>query len=243
MVNLKKLGTLSLMLMSLMSAISQTNESSTFVGINGSADYCYRIIKTDQAFQWIADLREDTEVPVFSFHTGFTFFHEFANKLRVETGIQYLRLGEKLQDYLFTTSSGLSSSSNKLITNYNYIGVPLKIGYGFKLRERVKLVVASGVSANIFLSSRFKSSMDWSNGETTTSKTTYFSNVYGLQRLNFAALLSVGLEVKLSSSFTARFEPNASYSINSIVDAPIKQHPYAFGLNGALFYKLGSRKK
>lgn len=220
--------------------LGQERQASTFVGVNSSTNYAYRSLEGGPSEQWILDLRE-FEKPIVGFDAGFTFFHQFKKGLRLETAMQYIRLGEKTKDYLFIFPDGTTSSKNKVVNNFDYIGVPLKLGYAIPINQRFSFFVQSGVSANVFFARRFKSILSLSTGETQESTSMYFTESDGFNRLNVMLTIGLGLDVKLTDSFLLRIEPNFKHAINPIVDAPIGQRPYTAGLNLGLFYQLGSR--
>ena len=217
---------------------AQNNESKTSLGVNFSSDYAYRNLKNTEDAQWIVDFREEVEKPIFGFHGGFSFYHKFQKGIFIETGLQYSRFGDKKEDMEIISSSGMYSMENKFITYYDYLAIPVKVAYSITFNERFSLFVSPGLSTHFFLSYRFLSRIDYDDGTSSSSSSSYYDNPFNFEPIHFILHSSIGLDVNLNDSWSLRFEPTYRTSLSTAVDAPIQQRFFSFGLNTGVYYSF-----
>ena len=222
---------------------AQNDQSKTCLGMNFSTDYAYRILNNTEDVQWIVDHRDETEKPIFGFHGGFSFYHKFRKGVFIEAGLQYSRFGDKIEDIEITSSSGMYSIENKYTTYHDYLAIPLKVAYSINLDERFSLFMSNGVSTQFFLAYRFLSRINYNDGTSFSSSSSYYDNPFNFEPVHFMFHSGLGLDVNLNDSWSMRFEPNFQISMHSVVDAGIHQRFYSVGMNASVFYVLGYRKK
>ena len=209
------------------------------IGLTFSPDYCYRKLSPDATSQWIADSRDNLEIPKFGFTTGLSLLFQLNKRLTFETGLQYSNKGEKTKSYSLTwnTPSGQPDpalpTKNTFIYHYNYLDIPVKVNYNI-LTKRLKFFVSGGISTNVFLFQKTTSILEYSDGRTETNNSTGS----GLSRINFAVLAGLGINYDLTSRLTFRIEPTYRRSITSIINAPIKGYLYSAGINTGIYFKL-----
>lgn len=220
---------------------AQNDPSKTSLGMNFSTDYAYRILKNTEDVQWIVDSREEVEKPIFGFHGGFSFYHKFRKGIFIEAGLQYSRFGDKVEDIEIISSSGMYSIENKFTTYHNYLSIPLKVAYSITFNELFSLFISSGVSTQFFLSYRFLSHIDYDDGTSFSTSSSYYDNPFNFDPVHFIFHSSIGLDVNLNDPWSLRFEPIFRISLSTAVDAPIQQRFFSFGLNTGVYYSFGRK--
>lgn len=213
------------------------------VGLNYSVDYCYRTLDANPDVQWIANLRNKDEVGVIGLNAGATYSYQFKKGLMLEGGFQYLRVGEKYENMTFVTVD--SDGEGDFINYYDYVGVPIKIGYGLPVGKRLRLSIMSGISTNFFLARHYRATVTYNNGTTEDYSSTYKKEPSGIQfeDVNVVSVSSLGIDIRVFRAFSVRLEPTFRYSITPIMNAPIRQRPYSAGINTSIFYTFGKGKK
>lgn len=243
MITVKK--PLAILLLSLpLIVTAQEKKSVSQVGINYSVDYCYRTLDGNAYEKMIIDMRNESEVGIIGFNTGATYSYQFKKGLLLEGGFQFTRVGEQLKSITFTTSQG-DVGEGRFANYYDYVGIPIKIGYGLPVGKRLRLSIMSGIATNFFLARQIRSSVTYNNGTSEDFSYTYKKEPYGTQfeNVNLASVSSLGIDIRVFRAFSLRIEPTFRYSITPIMDAPIKQRPYSAGLNTSVFYSFGTKKK
>jgi hypothetical protein len=208
---------------------AQEKKSVSQVGINYSVDYCYRALDSDASAQWIADWREENEQPVIGFNTGATYSYQFKKGLLLEGGFQYTRVGEKFENITFVTID--DDGTGDYWNYYDYVGIPIKVGYGLPIGKRLRLSIMSGISTNFFVARQVRSSVTYNDGTSENYSSTYSNEPSGIQyeKVNLVSVSSLGIDIRVFRAFSLRFEPTFRYSITPIMDAPIKQRPQRNG--------------
>ncbi len=222
---------------------AQEKKSVSQVGLNYSVDYCYRTLNADASVKWIAIARDNEETGLIGFNTGATYSYQFKKGLMLEGGFQYLRVGEKLENMALLIEG--SDGEGDFINYYDYVGIPIKIGYGLSVGKRLRLSIMSGISTNFFLARHFRATVTYNDGTIEEHYSTIKKEPVGIQyeTANLVSVSSLGIDIRVFRAFSVRFEPTFRYSITTIIDAPIKQRPYSAGLNTSIFYTFGKGKK
>ncbi len=203
-------------------------------GLTFSPDYCYRTLNSESSGQWIADLRDSTEIPKFGFTTGLSLLFRPWNRISFETGIQYSDKGEKtiiLELNPLEPDPALPTNQVRFNHHYYYLDIPLKINYTV-LKGKVKIFVSAGFSTNIYLYQQTKLSFVGSDETNLSTSSGDFS------RFNVALLIGGGIDYDIGKRLIFRLEPIYRRSVTPVVDAPIKQYQYSIGANFGLYYKL-----
>lgn len=210
------------------------------IGVTYSPDYCYRILKSDNASQWIANYRDSIEIPKFGFTTGLNISIKIRKRISLAAGVLFSDKGEmtKPQTLIWGTPRGQTDPTlpikNKFIYHYRYLDIPIKINYHV-LVKRLSVYVTAGISTNIFLSQEVASVQEYSDGH--TSKKTS-SSISGFDRINLAAIAGVGFGYDITKRIYCKIEPVYRRSITPIIYAPIKGYFYSLGLNTGLYVNL-----
>ncbi|HTB07452.1 MAG TPA: outer membrane beta-barrel protein [Bacteroidia bacterium] len=226
---------------------SHAKQSRLSIGILFSPEYSYRTISPDQSAssQEITTSRNSTEIYRITYSAGIICVYQLNKKITLSIGTEYSDKGYKTKSstlFLYNptinprtgTVSSSSTGTATFIYHYYYIDIPIKASYYF-IAKRVKIYVSLGLSTNINLSDYNTATLDYSDG-TTTSSTEKTNN--GFSTINLQAIAGVGTRYDLSRKLYIMVEPTFNYSINSIVQAPIREYLYSFGLNTSVSWKF-----
>ncbi len=206
------------------------------IGIGFSPNYCYRILKaTNGQTQTGVELRNETELPKFGYSTGISLIYDLNQTTSLESGILFSDRGEKTKGIDVVNYDQSNEPIGKAYFNYHYqyLDIPVKLNH-FITRGLLMVNVFAGVSANVLLNEFSEIRVEYLNGEN-NEETHHTSN---LTFVNLQLMAGIGLEFTVSKKITSRFEPVFRRSITSITEAPIKQYPYSFGMNLAIFYRF-----
>lgn len=209
------------------------------IGLVFSADACYRTLSASSAdftASSIMDRRNGYEKPRTGFTTGFSYVYGFG-RFAVETGAQYSSKGEQTEfmELRYQMPEPGLPTKAKITYQYNYLDVPFKLLYNFKL-AKINFFVSSGASANIFLYDKNIILQQYENGDI---KRKTEKNIHDYNPVNFAAMASFGAELPLlNDKVRLRIEPIYRQSVTSIIDAPIKSYLYSAGINAGIFVGL-----
>lgn len=210
------------------------------IGITFSPDYCYRTLIPNASSKPIADARDTLEIPRFGYTTGLNLAIKINKRITLETGILYSDKGEKTKTYTvdeIVPQGQINPFVPRKITfyyHYIYLDIPFKLNY-YLLNNRTRIFLTAGISPNIFLTCKTKSTTEYKDGHTTTHTSTSSSDY---RIFNLSIIAGAGLSYDLTSKLYFNIEPTYRRSITSIVDAPIKTYLYSIGLNTGLYYKL-----
>ena len=230
--------------LSLLSSIIFAQEpvipSSKFTfGISFSPDYAYRTLSASGDAKDIAASRDSYEDPKLGFTTGIRGFYVLHPKWRLELGLLYSDKGEKVdfQHYVaIDPRRGFVSGDNttiSLVHRYHYVDVPLKANYMIPYK-RMKIFFSGGLTTNIFAQHITVSEVETSDGSIDKNQ----SEGEKLSSIGLSANLGFGLEMKLSTKFQLRLEPEFRHSITPINDSDIRQYQYSFGSNIGICFNI-----
>lgn len=215
----------------------------SLVGVDGTLTWSYRNISTDPSsgVQWIVDSREDTEVPIISFTSGLSFNHRFKWNGTIHSGITYSRYGYKITGLTYIDEQGnISGTGDKIYEYYDYIGVPMRIGYSFRLGDKWRLNMLTGAEINFFVLRTFKADIVFQDGSEVHSKSHYTKDT-PYDPINVMSATSLGVEYSINDLFTIQASPIFRYALIPISDAPISEYPFSIGINAGFYYKLGNK--
>jgi hypothetical protein len=223
------------------------------VGVIYSPDYCYRTLKADASVKFIADERNDYEIPEYGFTTGLSLLIHAGKRLTFETGIQYSDKGYQTKKFDMTWNQPAPSLPEKVSYHYhyNYFDIPFTVSYLFAGSKGVPLhfmkkimrkgpvsdigfFISGGASANVFLRQQATATFGYSDGH--TSDTKLGGNDF--DRINPAFTGGIGMSYFITSRLHTRIEPVFRYSITPIKNLPIKEHLYSAGVNAGIYYTL-----
>lgn len=181
-------------------------------------------------------LRNKNEISKIGNRFGIHFNIPIQNKLMFKTGIQYCNLGYKTKNRTgLKWGSEINAQGNWILDpslphevqnrySYHYTSIPFIINYQWK-KNRLNPYVEGGIGTSIFLNSYTTIVTDinsYDSKETVTSGT--------FNKFNLALLLGFGFQYHLSDQFQCFGGPTFSYHLTPLVQAPIEEHLYRFGI-------------
>lgn len=232
------------------SAIAQEDSRRLLVGINFSADYCYRTLKVKEEFfnsESVISFRNNIEQPNFGYTTGINVCITGNKNLGIEGGIQFSNksYGTKKQELIWgdvldprygfvydTTIAHPTFLSN--IYDYYYFDIPIRVIYSLG-QKRLRLIASAGLTTNIFLKATNTAILEYENGD--IERKTQDDN-FEYNAINLSPTISLGIDYRLSNSFNLRVEPTARYGILKIIDAPLTGYLWNAGLNVSCYYAI-----
>ncbi len=206
------------------------------VGLSFSPDYCYRSIISDKSSvnDIICKNRDSIEIPKYGFTSGISLKYRLNKTISLESGVFYSEKGEKTKSIALKSDIDEGFAKLKLIYHYSYLDIPLKVNINL-LTSKLKVYISAGLVANIFMSNKNISYVEYTDGSTKSFSNNY-NNEYNRLALSFIA--GLGLSYDISDKFTCKFEPSYKRFITSATNTPIKGYFYSSGLNVGIDYKF-----
>jgi hypothetical protein len=213
------------------------------VGILLSPDYSYRHLYLGNDEFNLVQMRNETESPRLGFTTGVVARYRLKKRWIVESGIQFSDKGNKYEFDDFVSLDDLISPGHiedplipEKITekyHYSYWGIPAKLNYYF-FQKKINMFVSAGVSTDFFLSGKRNSVIKFR--DRTEKETSEMDEDFN--KVSFSGLAGFGMETRISNLLQLQVAPVFRYSFTPLVDAPLKEHPWSFGLNVSVFTNL-----
>jgi hypothetical protein len=200
------------------------------IGVAGSLDYSYRTLKSSSDVAWIVDGRNDLEIPKLGYTVGASLSRQISDKFRLNVGLNYANHGyrQKERQMMFEENGTLETAKGYLSYQYNYLELPISIGYRIVRKGAFSLHASAGIMPGYLLAVVNKSSITYNNGAV---KSFRGEGTDGYSRFAFAAIAGIGVEYGLSARAILSATPTFRYSLTKSVDAPIEEHLWSAGLS------------
>ena len=223
-------------------AFSQVKSTIDFVS---GIEYSYRILKTtndELITNVILDNREG-ETGKINFRLGFNFNQRLSEKIFLKSGVRLASVGykgEKRTGLIWGSeidpNLGYQLDPNlphesQFIHDYWFIEIPIIGRYEFNNRKITPFIEA-GISPNVYITSKTKIKTDISS-----NVEFYDETKLNFNRMHLAVNLSFGLNYQLSPKWILFGQPVFRYHFTKLVEAPIKEYLYNYGI------ELGARMK
>lgn len=213
-----------------------------------TSDFCYRSLKADTGIPMdIAKSRNSTEKPKISYKIGIATNYNF-NRFSIGLGLLFSKKGYKsivLTNFIFPDSldplyGNYNSSNNtfsgldKIYFTYNYINidVPILISYNL-INKNIKFYIFSGLEPNFFIGAHHKSIILYSDGSKSKSINKELND---FNDVNLSYIGGIGLQYVISDNLDIKVEPIIERNLFSIINAPIKEYLYSYGINLKISY-------
>jgi hypothetical protein len=159
---------------------------------------------------------------------GIGFRNTLNRHISIQGGISYMRNGES---YLFEESDTLF----KYNTTYTYVGMPIKALYTYG--EDFKILAGAGLTPQLFIS--YVQEQEWRDSVNATGDDR-IKEQNGYSSFVLSAAFNIGVQLKLSDSFTFLFMPEYRIQLtDSYIDTDSFDHfARAFGFDVGITYKL-----
>jgi hypothetical protein len=169
---------------------------------------------------------DETKITTWSYNLG---FRNYVHKnIAIEGGISLLKNGES---YAF---KGTDSTFNYQ-TTYSYIAMPLKVNYTYG--EEIRLMIGTGFIPQMF--TQYQHEQQWTNS-VNAEESESLKTKNGYSSFLMSAVVSAGVQIKYSHSFSIYIIPEYRWQLNSSyfkVD-PYKHYARVLGVNFGFVYQL-----
>jgi opacity protein-like surface antigen len=206
------------------------------IGLSVSPDYTFRTLKANTSNQWLADSRNDIEIPKIGYTVGLKLHSGLNKRFSFEAGLLFSDKGERTKktDLNFAQSKQALPVESFMIIHYYYLDVPLKVKYYFLAIRNGGFFVSAGISPNLFLTLKSTSIVEYDDGHIKKNHS-YGGN---LSRINLSFTAGLGFQTDISKALYLSIEPTYRRSITSIIDAELKSYLFSAGLDLGLFYRF-----
>jgi len=221
-------------------AFAQTSEikkpAKLMVGFTASPDYCYRTLRGDNGTGWIADSRDQMEMPKFGYTVGGRVMFSLLNRVSFETGLLFSDKGEKtkVMTYYYLQPEPNAPVSGEHNYHYYHLDVPAKVNY-YLTSSRCKFFVSGGTAVNIFLQEKRTSTLNYADGHTEKRDAT---SSPGFMNTSISGLAGAGVDFDLNERLRFRIEPIYRHALVSFTSSPVKSYLHSAGVNWGVFLSL-----
>ncbi len=216
---------------------STPKERKIALGLSFSPDYSYRSLKGISANgKAIAELRNNTELPVFAFTSGVKLSTLLKKRFTFETGILFSQKGykQKPQELISQIYDPAIAKSFAYQITYSGIDVPIKLNFYPVKTTKGGLFISAGIANNLIMSNKVTYTSEYYNAPSQTVKDIKMGLLYMP-----SLLLSVGYQQQLSERLFLKAEPSYRRALLDLNGSTlIKTYLYSMGLDVSLFLKL-----
>ncbi len=209
-------------------------------------DYTYRNLKTtseDSTVLGIFEKRQAVEKGKLNWRFGFNYNQRLTNKVYIKTGLRLASIGYKGEkqtdlrwpsenvggEYVFDPNL---PHEVQLIYNYWFVEIPLALRFEY-LDKKFTPFVEIGVSPSIFMTTKTISKTDID-----TSSSFSKGNNQNFNKFQMVGVVSMGMSYQISDKFQVFGQPSFRYHLTKLVDAPIEEKLYNYGLEIGIRMKI-----
>ncbi|MBK7173975.1 MAG: outer membrane beta-barrel protein [Bacteroidales bacterium] len=203
-------------------------------GLRFAPEYAYRSLHATDGWNGMADYRDNMEIPSFGYTTGACILYKVNDKLSFESGLNFSdrHYSSTYRDIIFEVDEGIRKFKSS--SHFYYLSLPVKGTYNV-YSGKVKVYVAAAVYCDLFLVAKTVSFLKYDDGHVKKSSSRMD---YDFSAFNMSGSLGAGIELPVNDRISIRFEPNYRRSFFPILDAPIREFEYSFGLDSGVIYHL-----
>jgi hypothetical protein len=197
------------------------------IGLFYSPGVSYRQLNFSSTDEWIEKVRNNDEIPKYSFSTGAKIGVTIADRVSVVTGLMFTNRGERTKETQLTwqTSSQDYPQSSRTVVSYRYLELPLQVMYAIHKKQRLALYLTGGISFNLLLSKATKVKVEFPDGDIQTIKS---SKRAGNNRFGFCTSLGFEASYRLSNKISFIIGPTFHRSVTpTVVNKNAKEYQYA----------------
>jgi len=225
------------------------------IGINISPDVTGRTIfnnSGDGNLDDIVDAFSDLEKPMMAYSGGVTLNYATSTHFSVVAGLMFSNKGfstKKADDlffgdmidprygYVYNTQDNSyvgSIKSIRFVSNFYYLDIPLRIYYTTG-QKRLRFVGGLGVTANYLLKAKQSAIYVYTNGERERITS---DQPHDFRKFNVSPSVSAGVDYRMNSEISVKFEPTFTYGLIKITDSPISGRLWSAGLNFSVYFQI-----
>lgn len=227
---------------------SVKNPSKWQVGINGSADFCYRTLKSDgsEFANQLTASYNNSDKPKAGYTTGISGVYNFNKTIGLQFGCLFSDKGFATKPIDLAVAAGTPPRRGFVYTNYTsvtsvqytyhyyYLDIPLRINF-FAGKRKLRFIGSAGIIANIFLKEATTAYLTYANGGHGLEKG---NDVTNYNRINLSPMVSAGMNYRLTNKISLRLESFSSYGILKITDSLVNAYLWNAGINIGCYFNL-----
>lgn len=188
----------------------------------------------EQLSPLVLDWRQNS-TPGFGFNAGLSVHHTFDNHFELVSGIGWTRYTDRLEDIPIVEEFNEFVGDQTNEYQYNYASVPLRLNF-YLVSKKVSCFITAGGSANVYLFSKTKSTLNYDNGN--TDRQAADLEINEVNKVGVSLLGGVGVKYSASKRIDFRLIPMFSYSLTKLADVNVSQNNYAMGAQFGAVIKL-----
>ncbi len=220
------------------------------IGAVGSADICYRTLSIQNetsTAQETVRMRECIETPKLGFTVGLEMNRMINSHMALGMRVQYTNRGyQTVMDnltygnmtdprtgFIYDTAVEVPTAIT-IVDHFHSLDLPIKAQYFFG-HKKMKGIVGIGCAMSVLIrtnSTVIKTMKDGSVQRDKSEGTGDFNS------LNVFPMVSAGVDWTVNDKSSIRFEPIARYGALKIIDAPITEHLWSYGLQIGYYFSL-----
>src|SRR5688500_15994328 len=197
------------------------------IGLFYSPGVSYRQLNFSSTDEWIEKVRNNDEIPKYSFSTGANRGFTITGRVRAITGLMFTNRGERTKEtqLKWPTPSQDYPQTSRTVVSYRYLEVPLQVMYAIHKKQRLALYLTGGISFNLLLSKAMKVNVEFPDGDIQTIKS---SKRAGNNRFGFCTFLGFEASYRLTNKISFIIGPTFHRSITStVVNKNAKEYKHA----------------
>lgn len=213
---------------------SESHPGKWSAGLHFAPEYSYRSLQSGSVGSNIVAYRDNFEIPSFGFTTGASFLYKLNRRISVETGLKFSdkHYSSTYRDIIFEVDEGIKKFKSS--SHFYYLSIPMKGTYNV-YSGKIKVYVAAAVYCDLFLVAKTVSFLKYDDGHVKKSSSRM---KYDFSLFNMSGSIGAGIDLPVNDRISIRVEPNYRKSFFPVLDAPIEEFEYSFGLDSGVIYHL-----
>jgi hypothetical protein len=206
-------------------------------GLHFAPEYSYRSLQSGNDWQSTVEYRDSTEIPSFGFCTGAFFQYRLNKKISFETGLNISdrHYSSEYIDLVMEEDEELRQVKNS--HHFYYLSLPVKGNYNL-YEGRASIYLTATVSFDVYLLGRNVSHLKYADGHVDRNTNRMRSD---LSFFNMSGSVGAGVSLPLNERLSIRFEPTYRRTFFPLLDAPVREFSYSFGLDTGVSYCFSPR--
>jgi len=212
------------------------------IGVNFSPDVAFRVLtqrNNDEITTKIIESNRKTEIPKFGYCVGLNTLINIKSFVGVETGVWFMNMGYQTKwrqvnfgfNWNGTTFEPTGLAQHRLIDDFHYIGIPLKVNFTVG-KGKLRFFAAAGLAVNFLVSTT--NTLVIKGYEPENRKNTTPDN-FDYNRLNIMPLAEAGIDYKINNRMNLKVSPSFRFGVINIT--PSQTPIGAFLFNGGINVK------
>jgi len=205
-------------------------------GVNFSPDLNFRTLSGEPTIDNVLIARNNIEIPNFGFTTGVNVSLPLAQKLSLETGIQYSDRGyrSEKQQLIFEMPNPNNPTTAEAVYSYHSIGIPLKAKFLFGM-NRIRFHSTVGLVTNFLLAAKSVITLEYTNASPEKRK---LDMIDDLHRVDLSLNVAAGVDYSISQKILLVAEPTFRYGLLKAAKSQVSEHLWSLGLNLGVYYSF-----